>query len=237
MAVFTIALTLTLTSSSPCSNGTTPSSVYSWDLEGKASITHLHLRGGEVVWSSAPMLPLAASLTVCVPVKCRGWQLNEEARAEGSGGGATLHLNSSCTTTWTQPSTPHQPFIIHVRVPWDRLVDFRDASTTTTTTTTDTTTPTPVTTPSSSSSSSIAACSDGFDNDGDGLVDQADPGCQGEAGTAGSSEGGDNSAPTSLSWEWGQSSSGLFVVLEDAVRPHVLLSQPCPSFACNSLHS
>ena len=52
--------------------------------------------------------------------------------------------------------------------------------------------------------SELAVCSDGVDNDDDGLADAVDPGC---VNPRGGSEDSDNTARTSLSWEWASSGS------------------------------
>jgi hypothetical protein len=163
----------------------------SWSLvdDGSGSyLSAIRIAGADVVWSHLPMLPAAAKLTVCAPITsiCTHEGLvSIEDVLDGPGNGITTAL----TVNDGHPRLSQcAPLLVHIQASIDRLDGLRAAST-------------------FDASSHVAACSDGIDNDGDGLVDAVDPGCKNPGGH----EHTDNAAPTSLTWEWARAPDGDFL--------------------------
>ena len=70
----------------------------------------------------------------------------------------------------------------------------------------------------------IAACSDGRDNDGDRLVDMADPACVG--GSHSDDEAIDNTAGSALTWSWGRDYESWVKKQWDFMQVHMLPTHP-----------
>ena len=169
--------------------GSTPlvSTARTWSLgggdESALQLSGLRVRSSSVhvFWSHLPVLPAIATLTVCVPTGCESEQLvalNEEVADDTK---FTVVAVVAVSASWTERC----PVVVHVQASIDRLGGLRVASVI-------------------AYHSDVTECSDGVDNDGDGLIDAVDPGCQTSTGR----EDDDNTAPTSLSWEWGSDPDG-----------------------------
>ena len=151
---------------------------------GSPRLSAVQISGADrVIWSHLPTLPAVARLTVCVPTvaesRCKHDDLMFSVSALRKGSSVTAVLNVATTTC--------SPTVVHVQASIDRLHALRSASSV------------------FGGVSEVAVCSDGADNDGDGLADAVDPGCDNpRAGR----EDSDNAAPTSLSWEWANATDG-----------------------------
>ena len=181
-------------STAECEKGSRPiGPARAWSLVGGEAplprLSGLTISGhgsAKVVWSHLPMLPAIARLTVCVPTECDDVQPMPRIveHADSSTGG---------TESVTALLALHDggcPVHVRVQVSVDRLHILRSASIVT-----------------DCNSSIVAQCSDGDDNDGDGLADDSDPGCQ----SAAHRESSDNAADTSLRWEWDTATDGDFM--------------------------
>jgi hypothetical protein len=177
-----------------CDEGSTPTSATrSYSLVGGDNTTAQSFLSGievsgsstHVVWSHVPMLPAIARLTLCIPTGCE----HEEHIVVDQ---IADDMNADIITiviTVNDHRSKRCPVSVHVEASINRLDGLRSASSV------------------ADGNSKVTECSDGVDNDGDGLADDADPGCQ----TATRREDSDNTAPTSLSWEWGKATDGDFM--------------------------
>ena len=148
----------------------------------------VQVTGADIVWSHLPTLPAAAKLTVCAETVCKQ-QISVSVDSAEDGGSRANDAVVAAVSVSGRSSPGTCPAVVHVQVAIDSLHKVYAAS-------------------SSDGSSELAACSDGVDNDGDGLIDAIDPGCDTPAG---SHEDSDNAASTSLSWDWGAAPDGDFM--------------------------
>lgn len=142
------------------------------DGRGSGSTNHeeAHLAPVAVVWSAGPMFPPLVHAALCAPESrvsaSWSWLSNRTAAliinttlhstqsnsAQSGAGGQSRAANATHPLGNTSPLAT-----LHLQVPFDHLDAVRAASTL---------------------RGTVAECSDGIDNNGDGLIDLADPQCR-----------------------------------------------------------